>query len=212
MTKKIVSVSGLLFAVAIFVGVYFYLSNQDKDYDSLMKRAEKKQLDHSEFIDFYGEREPVIPIKSENSQTLLGVDLNNNGIRDDLDVWINRSALTKNETLAMRQYAKAKQEWFKVCEQKISQKIKVVLADLEKSEKCLAELSDYKRMEAGYSKTKLEILLMNTQARKDCSIYYSQTISTNEVMKENVNFGCTFDVQYPENVISGNLNWKKTIH
>ena len=116
--KFVLSLGAMFLAFVIFGGIYYYLKQQDKDYDSLMKRAAKKQKEHSEFTKFYGEEEPEIPNKEANSRTLVGLDSNNNGVRDDIDVWINRNALTQNESLAMRQYARARQEWLRVCEQK----------------------------------------------------------------------------------------------
>lgn len=210
--KKIVnSIAGLVLACLVFAGVYFYLSNEDKDYDSLMKRAEKKQKEHSEFLDFYGEREPSIPDKDENSKTLIGIDLNANGIRDDIDVWINRSALTMNETMSMRQYARAMQEWFNVCDKKSVEEVKVVKKKLEEAQTCLTMLSDYKRLEVGYAKNKLELLIMNTPARSACREFYSQNdIAAPIAIGEVVNFSCEFEVQYPQNVVSGNADWKKS--
>ncbi len=210
MKKFIASIAGVLFAAALFGGIYFYLQKQDKDYDSLMKRAEKKQRDHSEFIDFYGEREPSIPSGDENSKTLLGVDANVNGVRDDIDVWINRSALTQNETLAMRQYAKARQEWLRVCDGLVVSDVKVAKKRLEDADRCLTALSDYKRRENGYARGKLELLVLNTDSRRGCAEFFVVNDSVTPIsVGGEKNFSCEFEIQYPENVVSGNDEWKK---
>lgn len=204
------SLTGLILAALVFGSTYYYLKAKDKDYDSLIGRAAKKQKDHSEFTEFYGEVEPNIPNKDENSQTLLGIDSNNNGVRDDIDVWINRSALTQNESLSMRQYARARQDWLRVCDQNLLDQVIVVNKKVENATTCLTMMSDYKRREKNYAKDKLELLILNIKSRIDCHEFYAKNSKTTPIaVGENTNFSCEFKVQYPENVVSGNEEWNK---
>lgn len=193
---------GIIFGLLVLIAVTVYFKFQENSYDSVIEIAAKKQRDFSEFIDFYGEIEPAFPDKILNAKTLTGVDVNNNGIRDDIDVWIDRSALNQNETKAMRQYSKAKQAWLKACETKtdsaaIDEKI------LEATE-CLASLSDYQRKEIGYAKKMLDFLIVNTDARKACPISDKHL-----PIPASKNFHCDFEIQYFNNVVFGNKEWKK---
>lgn len=47
-------------------------------------------LDDDKNYSFNGVKEPPLPAPEINNSTLLGVDSDNNGIRDDIDRWINR--------------------------------------------------------------------------------------------------------------------------
>lgn len=52
--------------------------------------------------EFDGVIEPDIPVENDS---LLGVDNNKNGVRDDVEIWINRSGDTYNKRMSLRQYA-----------------------------------------------------------------------------------------------------------
>lgn len=43
-------------------------------------------------LEFNGKLEPPAPDPIENDKTLLGIDSNNDGVRDDVERWINRKA------------------------------------------------------------------------------------------------------------------------
>src|SRR5205814_7096399 len=122
---------------------------------------------------FDGEKEPKVPDRKLNAETLTGIDSNNNGIRDDIDIWINRTAYDQNETKAMRQFSKTRQEWLKNCESN-STPSQSVLFETRKAEVCLSMLSDYKRNERNYAQSKLELLIFNTDARKKCFVTLSK--------------------------------------
>ena len=73
-------------------------------YEELVGQArDNKEKKGVQFFD--GEKEPEFPEAKENNQTILGVDNNKNGIRDDIDVWINYTAKDKNQRMALRQLA-----------------------------------------------------------------------------------------------------------
>lgn len=67
---------------------------------------------------FDGELEPRMPDDDENDKTVLGIDSNNNGIRDDVEIYINRRFNEADFRKAYKQYAKAHQKWMILGEQK----------------------------------------------------------------------------------------------
>ena len=97
-------------ASLLFLLLFFVSCN---DYEKIMGPALKtKMSDKNPNPVFDGEIEPPMPNPWENDKTLLGIDTNNNGIRDDIDIWINRTGKTYNERMALRQLAKAfREEW-----------------------------------------------------------------------------------------------------
>ncbi len=55
---------------------------------------------------FDGFVEPLMPDNELNDATLLGVDSNHDGIRDDVEIWINRNFENKNLRLIFKQMAR----------------------------------------------------------------------------------------------------------
>jgi len=103
--KKLVS---LAFILVFFGGC-------TSEYDKTMKVVyDIKTRDKDKNPIFDGEVEPPIPNKTKNEETVLGIDSNKNGIRDDVDIWINRTARSSNERRAMREVAREEQKWLKV--------------------------------------------------------------------------------------------------
>jgi hypothetical protein len=116
--------------IKIFVSLFILLliSGCDSEYYDLIKPAyELKLKDPNPNPVFEGEAEPSIPDEDENNKTLLGIDQNKNGIRDDVDIWINRSAKNYNELMALRQAARAYQDYLKVVEQNQTEKAEVTM-------------------------------------------------------------------------------------
>ena len=200
-----------LLAILIFVGVVIYFKFQDSNADFLFSQASLHQQKHREFVEFYGEIEPDFPIKDLNSKTIMGIDANSNGIRDDVDVWINRTAFDLNETKAMRQFARGQQKWLSLCEHKDFNQILEAQIEITKSEKCLSALSDYQRKFSNFSRERLNLLIFNTDVRKSCNELNSskEVISESEKIKNSSLFYCDFEIQYLKNVNFGNNEWKK---
>jgi hypothetical protein len=94
----------------VFLLFFFVACN---DYEKIMGPALKAKMeDKNTNPMFDGEVEPPMPNPKDNDKTLLGIDTNNNGIRDDIDIWINRTGKTYNERMALRQLARAyREEW-----------------------------------------------------------------------------------------------------
>ena len=85
-------------------------SAMKSDYDNLMnpikkiKLAEKKAGKPNPVFD--GVVEPDFPDETENNKTLEGVDANHDGVRDDVEIWINRTAEDEYVRWAMKDYYK----------------------------------------------------------------------------------------------------------
>ncbi|MBC7711738.1 MAG: hypothetical protein H7177_00265 [Rhizobacter sp.] len=82
----------------------------ESDYDKLMnpikkiKLAEQKAGKPSPTFD--GVVEPNFPDEKENNKKLEGVDSNHDGVRDDIEIWINRTAEDAYVRWAMKDYYK----------------------------------------------------------------------------------------------------------
>lgn len=75
-------------------------------YEKIISDAKKFKKSHNEKRIIDGELEPPFPSKKENNRTLLGLDVNKNGIRDDIDIWINYVGRDSNHRMALRQLAR----------------------------------------------------------------------------------------------------------
>lgn len=89
---------GAIALVLLFLGWIYFPSYADRELSRAME-IKKKHPDQKIFDGFL---EPDIP---KESDTLLGVDANANGVRDDIEIWINRTWKSYNERMAVRQYA-----------------------------------------------------------------------------------------------------------
>ncbi len=210
--KKIIfSIAPILFTGVVLICIFITLNLLEKSYDFQMWHAKKIQSDFPEYVDFFGELEPQFPDKMINSKTILGIDVNANGIRDDIDVWINRIATDENETKAMRQYSLAKQEWLNVCEKKEPKVINAVNLKLENAVTCLMALSGYQRKDSNFTINKLELLILNTKERLSCVDFYPKNATSNlNSIGTDTNFYCEFEIQNIRNVVSGNILWQKS--
>lgn len=139
---------------------YFFPSKHDQ----LMSHALKELQLHPEIKEFDGQIEPEFPDKNENDETLLGLDKNQNGIRDDIDIWINRSAIDSSERQALRRYAFALQNQIKNCDLKKSQG---TAPEVREAANLLAVVSDSKRIK-GFAERAINELTFTTSARKKC--------------------------------------------
>jgi hypothetical protein len=192
----------LFFTVFLLGGIFEYLKYQESNYNFLINQAEKSQRDHSEFSDFDGQIEPKIPDLQQNSKTLLGIDLNSNGIRDDVDVWINRKSFDSDERRGMRQLAEAYQKWLEGCGHSDRTEEKNIIA----ARSCLHVVSDYQRGEEDFVAQKIELLVFNTKERLDC-----KNMNESKILfqyKELTSY-CHFKMKYPENVWNFYEIWLK---
>jgi hypothetical protein len=92
--------------LSVFVGFYIYHMQDRWNYREIMKDAvAKKMADKNPQPVFDGIHEPPLPTEDEIFNDPIGPDRNKNGIRDDVDIWINRSFDDYNLRMAYRQYS-----------------------------------------------------------------------------------------------------------
>lgn len=80
----------------------------ESDYDRLMNPIKKIKLAEKEAGKaspvFDGVVEPDFPNEKENNKTLEGVDINNDSVRDDIEIWINRTAEDEYVRIELKEY------------------------------------------------------------------------------------------------------------
>lgn len=89
-------------AVIVLLGIA-YKCGINHEYNELMDAALESKKAHPEITVFDGDIEPPMPDLSENNSTLSGIDSNKNGLRDDVEIWINRTYSDPNIRMAMKQ-------------------------------------------------------------------------------------------------------------
>lgn len=92
-----------LFFISIFL-VSSCTNGWFETYESLMAPAISAKLAHPEILEFDGELEPPLPDPIENKKTVAGIDVNKNGVRDDVEIYINRTYDNPNIRMALKQY------------------------------------------------------------------------------------------------------------
>jgi hypothetical protein len=98
--KKILTGSLILITLVVGWRILFYKQESER----LLEVAYKEKKKHPEIKTFDGFLEPEIPGKG-NDEGLYGIDSNNNKIRDDIEIWINRTFNNRDERMVARQYA-----------------------------------------------------------------------------------------------------------
>ena len=73
-------------------------------YDMVDPVRIKKQEEKGKIVFYDGEQEPPWPNYLKNNTSIEGVDSNNNGVRDDVEIWINR---TYNNSYNLRKATKS---------------------------------------------------------------------------------------------------------
>ncbi|MDD4975994.1 MAG: hypothetical protein PHY93_16675 [Bacteriovorax sp.] len=190
----------------LFLLVFFVSCNE---YEKLMGPILKIKLaDSNPNPIFDGEAEPPIPNRFENDRTILGIDSNNNGIRDDVDIWINRTALDYNERMAMRQYARAEQDELRVCSLELKDETSKVVTESMNSSYCLNSLSDHKRKVRDRTEFEVDKLTFSSKDRIDCRGFYDRNsfvAGGGDISKPYLN--CKFKIQNLESEIKAYKNF-----
>lgn len=170
------------------------------EYEKIMAPALKIKLaDSSPNPVFDGEVEPSIPNKTDNDKTILGIDTNKNGIRDDIDIWINRTALDYNERMAMRQYAKDKQFWLKVCSEELVMDVKKAEDGVANSHTCLRSTSNYLRKEDNLIEKYINTITLNT-SRRSCDNFYNKHSRVVTILNAGDGYlNCNFEIKNKHN-------------
>lgn len=77
------------------------------NYSKIISEAKENKSRNLNTRYFDNQVEPSFPEDSENNKSLLGIDSNNNKVRDDIDIWINYVGINFNHRMGLRQLAKA---------------------------------------------------------------------------------------------------------
>lgn len=99
----------------------------ESDYDKLInpikkiKLIEKKAGKPNPVVDEVVE--PDFPDEKENNKTLEGVDANHDGVRDDIEIWINRTAEDEYVRWAMKDYYRFMFGFFQALNQNLAEDI-----------------------------------------------------------------------------------------
>lgn len=77
-------------------------------YDELMKKTQDKKINEERLgkiaLSYDGYTEPPFPVAKSKDSTIYGVDSNRDGVRDDIEIWINRNAETAEIRKAFKDY------------------------------------------------------------------------------------------------------------
>lgn len=210
--KKIKKNIGVVLLSIILIGaIFYYLKFQETDYNSLIKQAYKRKEEFISLSVFDGVYEVQIP-DSEKNLNGLGVDSDSNGIRDDIDIWINRMSNSFNERMAMRQYAKVQLGLMRDCLEKKNTDLKSSNDDLKKSQLCLEMISYYERNGKSYGMQMLNLLLPNTDFRKSCYQFQNMNGFNKVVTEDLLKSNCQFEVQNPQGIVEVSEIYKNSIN
>jgi hypothetical protein len=134
-----------------------------------MKPAlEKLNINPNETV-FDGIKEPPMPNMLLNYFNAEGIDTDKNGIRDDIDIWINRTGENYNERMALRQAAHSEQNRLLTC---LNNKIHESSTACQKSANSLSCLNYIIPRISYYLDSAITELTFNNNSRKNCHRFY----------------------------------------
>lgn len=134
-----------------------------------------------------GEVEPPFPNLNDDIKTIQGIDKNKNGIRDDVEIWINRTFNKYNHRKALKAYVLAKYNIMDMAARKSEisyEDLKKLYVDKENSFNCFMAVSvlDMNRHWQIETIPRLNKVLLNTyQRKKTYEIYVDRLSSINGV-------------------------------
>ncbi|MBC7429128.1 MAG: hypothetical protein H7336_10980 [Bacteriovorax sp.] len=139
-----------------------------------MKAAEKKAKKAAPVFD--NVIEPDFPYEAENNKTLEGVDSNRDGVRDDIEIWINRTAEDEYVRQSLKEaYRKEIQLYESLANNEMSERIHSKLSASATLWECVQVLSNiyekkylekYKKNAYAYYRDVMQLLYANTRLRK----------------------------------------------
>lgn len=102
--------AGVLYVYAS-IGAFFlryfpsaYVEKPSAKYEKLIIGIAEDAAKNRRMIN--GIYEPLFPDLNKDQETLLGIDSNHDGIRDDIELWINRKYKADEEIMAAKNYAR----------------------------------------------------------------------------------------------------------
>jgi hypothetical protein len=113
-------------------------------YNELIAPIKKTKMVETKSPIFDGNMEPNFPDDYGNNKTIIGIDSNGDGVRDDIEIFINRKANNRNERLALKQYAKYSnlelEKWNKVSVEELYS----INKSIRKAEDCFLYITNNK--------------------------------------------------------------------
>lgn len=203
----------------MFVIVFFMLllnfSCSQTQYEIAMKHTlQKKNADKNPKPIFEGVLEPSFPDFDKNDSDFMGVDSNFDGIRDDVEIWINRTGKDFNERMAMKIYARQVSEMYKditkfkkesstmfLCPQK-----QILIDAINRADRCMDVIFFAKIDVSTHITNKIDALMQNTSVRRERYreyMYESCSFSSEYSRNEDLKY-CDFTVENPDLIIKRN--------
>lgn len=128
----------------------------------LREAINNKKMNPSKYV-FDNFAEPPIP--TVNGDILFGVDTNQNNIRDEIEIWINRKFDKKNERMATRQMAMDLTYLLQMAKENSTEKTSHASSIIYTTGQCLSFIFGYKKSEE--VRDALIGLTFNTKKRDD---------------------------------------------
>jgi hypothetical protein len=173
---------------------FYQLLVKIKDRSNKEHHFKTKFKDHAMFVIDSSLQVPM-PDPVKNNVTLLGIDSDNDGIRDDVQRWINENLSNKPTEikLAFKQYAVAVQASFLTANDKQAsiQSSHVSL----RSQDCLysqAELLGQNIKEVEQFRQKIKLMYLNTRERIDSELKSDESFHGQEVRNLSKEEACNF--------------------
>lgn len=110
---------------------------------------------------------PPLPNPLANSNSILGIDSDSNGIRDDIDYWIAVNGLDYNERMAFREVAKLEQALLVAGIKMDASEFQEKMSELFLAEKCNFYIATATRGNYDYLISLISDLTTNTRLRKN---------------------------------------------
>lgn len=196
------------YIIGLLIIIYgAYLTKPDLYYFNEMNRAAslpKNTLDPEEST------EPEMPSHYLNHFTLTGIDSNDNGVRDDVDIWINRVGKTYNERMALREKAKTLNKLLIACDNNDPKAVR----DLENKSTGDTGCITFVFLRTPGIEEEGEILykIIQNNNKRNCSSYYSTNSSTSAFYNNKKTYEyCGFKIKNLEQMKSRFENWSKQL-
>lgn len=186
-----------------FIGGCISSTNSTSRYKELIAPVKAIKLKESTPFMIDGQIEPVFPDENENNLRIGGIDSNNNGVRDDLEIYINRRAKSRNDRLALKQFAKYSRMELELWNKVSVDELYKINSNIAKSGECYLYVS--KNPNAIYLLSEVTDLIYGNLEREEASkaigfklrgYALGSGISANESFK-----GCEFKVDNLEEVV-----------
>lgn len=157
----------IIFSGSCFAGNYFFPVNEYEPTDAEVFIEQFKRIYQPQVYD--GIKEPDrVPSFQENRKTILGIDLNKDEVRDDLEIYINRKIESDTFRIIYKEYLRQYQQVFRNYEKWNKLQMQEVLSRRDGTLKCFQYLigsgflskEDYKKQDMF-----LGFMILNTPER-----------------------------------------------